>query len=143
MKHKIIRCVGAEEQYAPRLFKDLHPNTELGMDVKLLTRRAGRLPIGEQTPGFLTRDSETHMTFEEGVVAELKKERQKRYPKPYDGLLLSFTQRDDSTYRSHFKDFVIDPTLSEKQVRKLANSIKNEFVSGYLSLLEKRKAANK
>lgn len=140
MKKLINVCVGAEQQYDPRLFKDLYPNTELGQDVKLLTRKPGRLPIGESLPGFLTRDSDTHMTFEESVMAEPAKEKTKRYPKPYDGILLSLTQRDDETLRSHFKDFVILPTLTDREVRRLANKIKNEFITGYQAFREKRDA---
>ena len=118
------------------LFHDLFPNTELGIDLKLLTRKPGRLPIGEPLPGFLTRDSETHMTFMEGYVSAAKG-RQKRNPKPYDGMLLSYTQREDNTYRLNFKDFVIKPSLTMNELRKMANKIRNEIINGYPGLIEK------
>lgn len=117
------------------LFHNLFPNTELGMDIKLLTRKPGRLPVGEALSGALTRDGETHMTFVEGAKAV--RVPQKRYPKPYDGVLLSFTQREDGTYRCNFKDFVVAASFSEKQLRQLANRIKNEFVNGYPGFVEK------
>lgn len=119
------------------LFRDLFPNTELGMDVKFLTRKPGRLPIGETIAGFVTRDSDTHITIIEGDVATPAKVAHKRNPKPYDGELLTYTQREDDTYRSNFKDFVIMPSLSMKQLRKLANRIKNEIINGYPGLIEK------
>lgn len=118
------------------LFRDLFPNTELGIDLKLLTRKPGRLPIGEPLPGILTRDSETHMTFMEGYVSVAKR-RQKRNPKPYDGMLLSYTQREDGTYRCNFKDFVIKPSLTMNELRKMANKIRNEIINGYPGRIEK------
>lgn len=118
------------------LFKDFYPNTELGMDIKLLTRKPGRLPIGEAHHGFITRDGETHMTFTEGDAAAAKV-RQKRNPKPFEGQLITFTQREDDTYRLNFKDFVIESSLTMKELRKLANNIKNEIINGYPGLIVK------
>lgn len=45
------------------LFKTLFPNTELDVNVKLLTRQPGRLNIGDCIQGAIVRDEEYHYTF--------------------------------------------------------------------------------
>ena len=42
---------------------NFYPNTELGIDLKLLTRKPGRLGIGEYLDGAITHDGEDHFTF--------------------------------------------------------------------------------
>ena len=44
-------------------FKNFYPNTELGIDLKLITRKPGRLGIGEYLDGAITHDGEDHFTF--------------------------------------------------------------------------------
>ena len=46
-----------------KLEKGFYPNTELGIDLKLLTRKPGRLGIGEYLDGAITHDGEDHFTF--------------------------------------------------------------------------------
>lgn len=75
----------AEQQYAPRLVGEilhnyfensnepmavayrerLHPNTELCVDIKLLTQKRGPMEDGEEIIGVIKRDSEMHFTFTE------------------------------------------------------------------------------
>lgn len=43
----------------------LFPNTELGIDLKLLTCRPGRIALGEVINGAIKRDGEDHFTFVE------------------------------------------------------------------------------
>lgn len=52
-----------EEDVEDQLFRDLWPNTELDSILKLLTRKPGRLSIGERIVGSITRDGENHYTF--------------------------------------------------------------------------------
>ena len=46
-----------------KLVKGFYPNTELGIDLKLITRKPGRLGIGEYLDGAITHDDEDHFTF--------------------------------------------------------------------------------
>lgn len=39
-----------------KLVKGFYPNTELGIDLKLITRKPGRLGIGEYLGGAITHD---------------------------------------------------------------------------------------
>lgn len=44
-------------------FNHFYPNTELGIDLKLLTCRPGRIETGKVINGTITRDGEDHFTF--------------------------------------------------------------------------------
>ena len=52
-----------EDDDEDQLFKSLFPNTELDSILKLLTRKPGRLGVGERIVGSITRDGENHYTF--------------------------------------------------------------------------------
>ena len=89
MLHTKRTRVGSEEQYDPRtagavlhdylensneplavgyrarLFKDIHPHTELGVNLKLMTRGHGRMPEGTCLVGTILHDGENHFTFME------------------------------------------------------------------------------
>ena len=43
---------------------NFYPNTELGIDLKLITRKPGRLGIGEYLDGAITHDGEDHIRAE-------------------------------------------------------------------------------
>ena len=43
--------------------KALYPNTELSIDLKLLTLKRGRLSLGDLHNGAIVRDGEYHYTF--------------------------------------------------------------------------------
>lgn len=45
------------------VFNHFYPNTELGIDLKLLTCRPGRIETGKVINGTITRDGEDHFTF--------------------------------------------------------------------------------
>ena len=55
---------------------NFYPNTELGIDLKLLTRKPGRLGIGEYLDGAITHDDEDHFTFVQND-SEKKKDKEK------------------------------------------------------------------
>lgn len=78
------------------LFKDIYPNTELGVDLKLLTRRKGRMDIGEVRPGAITRDGEEHFTFVENVIGK-KPNEYKRNPHMLELLRINVVRKDDGT----------------------------------------------
>lgn len=52
-----------EDDDEDQLFKDIHPNTELGIDLKILTRKPGRLPVGVPVKGSIVNDGSDHFTF--------------------------------------------------------------------------------
>ena len=47
-----------EEEEPDKLFKDFYPNTEPGIDLKLITREPGRLPVGDSISCMLTHDDD-------------------------------------------------------------------------------------
>ena len=86
----------AEEQAnSGLLFRDLFPNTEPCVDLKLLTRKQGRLEVGTILPGVITRDGEEHYTFlEEG---DQQKASSQRNPHVYRGRFVNVNQSGDGT----------------------------------------------
>lgn len=83
------------EREADQLFVDIHPNTESCVDIKLMTRQPGRMPLGEYLPGMLTRDGEDHFLFiengaKERVVAH-------RNPRIYRGRFINVLRHADGS----------------------------------------------
>lgn len=89
------------EKHTERLFDDIYPNTELGIDLKLLTLKPGRIGEGEFIPGMLTRDSESHYSF---VQNASKKSRvaYPRNPRFYSGRSINVSQHSDGTLYPSF-----------------------------------------
>lgn len=104
------------------LFRSLHPNTELDVDLKLLTRRPGRLAEGERLHGVIERDGEEHFTFVENAAEreiahssteqplatdsprlESMPQTVRRYPKVYEGRTINVIRMDDGTLRLTFR----------------------------------------
>ena len=104
------------------LFRSLHPNTELDVDLKLLTRRPGRLAEGERLHGVIERDGEEHFTFVENAAEreiahssteqplatdsprlESMPQTVRRYPKVYEGRTINVSRMDDGTLRLTFR----------------------------------------
>ena len=114
-------------QLRDQLFRSLFPNTELSVDLKLLTRRPGRLSVGERLRGVMERDGEEHFTFVENALEkeiapsatgqpittapahitttalESKPQTVRRYPKVYEGQCINVSRMDDGTLRLTFK----------------------------------------
>ena len=115
------------QQLRDELFRSLFPNTELSVDLKLLTRRPGRLSVGERLRGVMERDGEEHFTFVENALEkeiapsatgqpittapahitttalESKPQTVRRYPKVYEGQCINVSRMDDGTLRLTFK----------------------------------------
>ena len=85
----------AEEEDDDRLFLDVYPNTELGVDLKLMTREPGRMPVGEYINGALTRDSENHFLFVQNPAKERVAAR--RNPRIYEGTFVNVIRRADGS----------------------------------------------
>ncbi len=84
------------EREAARLFENIFPNSELGVDLKLMTRQPGRMPVGVYLDGVLTRDDDYHFSF---VQNASKKERvvARRNPHLYEGVYVNVVRKDDGT----------------------------------------------
>lgn len=92
---------GTESAGAGRAWTGLYPNTELGVDLKLVTQEQGRMELGEYLDGMITRDGEDHFTFVENATEQRKAER--RNPSIYEGQWINVKRRADGTVYPTFK----------------------------------------
>lgn len=92
---------GTESAGAGRALTGLYPNTELGVDLKLVTQEQGRMELGEYLDGMITRDGEDHFTFVENDTEQRKAER--RNPSIYMGQWINVKRRADGTVYPTFK----------------------------------------
>ena len=86
-----------EDDGGDQLFKDIHPNTELSVDLKLFTRTLGRMNIGEVRPGAITRDGEDHFTFFESALEKKFISAAKRNPHVLELNWINVNCKDDGT----------------------------------------------
>ena len=77
------------------IFKDFYPHTELGIDLKLFTRKPGRLPVCGSINCMLTRDSDYHYTAVENVI--VRKVTEQRNPHIYVGKRINVNRKADGT----------------------------------------------
>ncbi len=94
------------EREADQLFVDIHPNTELCIDLKLMTRKPGRMPVGESLPGFITRDGDDCFRFVENAK---KRVVVRRNPRIYSGRYINVLRHADGSLVPTFNR----PTLNE------------------------------
>lgn len=92
---------GTESTGAGRAWTGLYPNTELDVDLKLVTQKQGRMELGEYLDGMITRDGEDHFTFVENDTERGKAER--RNPSIYMGQWINVKRRADGTVYPTFK----------------------------------------
>lgn len=92
---------GTESAGAGRAWTGLYPNTELDVDLKLVTQEQGRMELGEYLDGMITRDGEDHFTFVENDTEQRKAER--RNPSIYMGQWINVKRRADGTVYPTFK----------------------------------------
>lgn len=92
---------GTESTGAGRTWTGLYPNTELDVDLKLVTQKQGRMELGEYLDGMITRDGEDHFTFVENATEQRKAER--RNPSIYMGQWINVKRRADGTVYPTFK----------------------------------------
>ena len=109
---------GSQEQNEPRLIRSiveemlhgrsllaqtcceqLHPHTELNVDLKLMTRQCGCMPVGAYLLGSITRNGEEHYTFYETKSWGTGK----RNPHVFEGEFITITRRSDGSLRPNFK----------------------------------------
>lgn len=90
-----------ESAGAGRAWTGLYPNTELDVDLKLVTQKQGRMELGEYLDGMITRDGEDHFTFVENATEQRKATR--RNPSIYMGQWINVKRRADGTVYPTFK----------------------------------------
>lgn len=87
-----------EEEDEDQLFVNLFPNTELSVDLKLLTRKPGRLSKDVFIDGSLVYNGNQHFTFRE-FAPKAKKGAVQRNPIVIRGTFLNLhTRQDGSLY---------------------------------------------
>ena len=97
-KAKQEENVAAEDEgQSDQLFKNIYPNTELGVDLKLFTRTLGRMKIGEFRHGAITRDGEDHFTFFESASEKKMNSSNKRNPHVLELNRINVNRKDDGT----------------------------------------------
>lgn len=77
-----------------RLFKDFFPDTFLDVDLKLITRKPGRMNIGDYLGGVITRDGEEHFRFIEGDTEKKQEMVGQRNPHIYKGLRINVNRKE-------------------------------------------------
>ena len=80
-----------------RHHQTVYPNTEPCIDLKLLTRQPGRLPVGDYIDGAITRDDEDHFLFIENATDRKRNEVLRRNPHVYEGVYININRKPDGT----------------------------------------------
>ena len=81
--------------YRERLLKGLHPNTEPCVDLKLYTRKPGRMPVGTYINCVMVHDSEERYTCIEDCHEEKKVTSVLRSPHVWKGSCVNVVRRAD------------------------------------------------
>lgn len=90
------------DAYRDRMFKDIFPQTELGIDLKLMTRQPRRINEGEYLAGMLTRDGLDHFSFVENYPEKKREVVARRNPHIYRGRCINVSQQDDGSLYPSF-----------------------------------------
>lgn len=106
-----------------------YPNTELAVDLKLLTHQPGRMPEGAYFNGVLRRDGEQHFTF----IQTLPPTAGKRNPHVYEGRYITVTRREDGSLRLNFRNL---ETGKGFRVERYALGVCNELCMALGGLIE-------
>ena len=85
------------EDETDRLFKDFFPDTHLDVDLKLITREPGRMPVGAMLDGAITHDDANHFTFIQNDPEKKKVVVTMRNPHVYVGKRINVNRKDDGT----------------------------------------------
>lgn len=124
----------AESDEQNTLFKDVFPNTELDVNLKLITHACRRMNIGEVLPGAIIRDGEGHFTFIERAFERKEKSLIKRNPHVLQLHYINVKRKDDGTlyptfnrpvFTQHFtfQDFC---RKAARELLMVAGSVKEE-----------------
>lgn len=113
-----------ERNRTGQLFKDFFPHTELGTDLKMLTRQPGRMPVGTYLDGMITHDDEYHFTFIQNDPRKKKVVAAQRNPHVYVGHFINVIRKDDGTLyptfnRPHFSNDLTFQDFCRKAAEEL------------------------
>lgn len=118
-----------ETSFQTKPIKALYPNTELSVDLKLLTSRPGRMQNGEQLPGTITRDSEEHFTFTQDASEKESTSKKNapaytRNPHAYEGRCFNVSRRADGNLyptfcMPHYSDHYSFPDFCREAAEEL------------------------
>jgi len=112
--------------YRERLLKGLHPNTEPCIDLKLYTRKPGRMPVGAYLKCIMVHDSEERYTCIEDCHEEKKVINVLRSPHVWKGSCVNVVRRADGNLYPTFnrpqytKDFTFQDFCREAAEELLA-----------------------
>ncbi len=81
-----------------------YANTELNVDLKLLTQKPGRMPVGAYLNGVIAHDKEDRYVFTETPLQAAGK----RNPRVFNGQFITITRWDDGSYHPNFKAMRVD-----------------------------------
>lgn len=82
-----------DDAESERLFRDFYPHTELGIDLKLITRKPGRMHVGDSIYCELTRDGDYHYIAVENALK--RKVTEQRNPIVFCGLRINVHRQSD------------------------------------------------
>lgn len=80
-----------------QLFKNFFPDTHLNVDLKLVTREQGRIPVGAYLDGAITRDGENHFSFFQNDAEKKRLVVTQRNPHVYLGKRVNLNRKDNGT----------------------------------------------
>lgn len=105
-KHK---AEAEAERNDDQLFVEIFPNTELCIDLKLMTRKPGRMSVGDSLPGFITRDGDDCFRFVENAK---KRVAARRNPRIYSGRYINVIRHADGSLVLTFNRQVLTEDFS-------------------------------
>ena len=131
LRTQIIRRMKEEQGCEPgQTVQFCFPNTELDVDLKLLTLTPGRMSLNTPLEGSLTRDSEYHYTFEEMP----SRSRPKRNPITFEGRYVNLSVDAYGTPHPHFKSV---PRDWRDHYGKYILAVCDELSMAFYSLVER------
>ena len=77
--------------------KDFYPDTHLDVDLKLISREPGRMPVGAYLDGVITRDGEDHFCFIQNDEEKKRLVVTQRNPHVYLGKRINVNRKDDGS----------------------------------------------
>lgn len=102
------------EKVLKATFAPVYPNTELCVDLKLLTHEPGRLDIGQYRSGMLTRDADDHYLFIENATDRKRLTATQRNPHVYEGRFINVNRKPDGTIYPTFNRPPLTPSFTFK-----------------------------
>ena len=114
-------------------------NTEPCVDIKLLTREPGRIPIGNYLDGAITRDADDHFLFIENATDKKRNDVQQRNPHVYEGIYININRKPDGTLYPTFNRPQFNKQLSFLKFCRRAAEELIQVTSGFAYNLEEEK----